>query len=118
MKNDSISEALARMERRAEIAMKHIKENTDPEKIEGWERTVEHYTCAAESIKEIQQYRAIGTVKECREAMERQRAKKYKVIEPCKSVTYYQCPFCDGLLHINENFCGKCGQAIDWSDTD
>lgn len=68
--------------------------------------------------KENEKYHEIGTVEECREARERQRAKKYKVIEPCKSVTYYQCPFCDGLLHINENFCGECGQAIDWSDTD
>lgn len=62
--------------------------------------------------QEIQQYRAIGTVEECREAMERQIPKKYKKIHPCKSVTYYQCPCCDGLLHINENFCGECGQAI------
>ena len=147
MKNDSISEALARMERRAEIAMKHIKENTDPEKIEGWERTVEHYTCAAESIKEIQQYRAIGTVKECREAMERQRAKKpilcmnevsgmfvdyadghgeYKT----QMNNWWRCPCCNEVVgqrvivhkHIHDqrkkNFCEKCRQAILWERDD
>lgn len=71
-----------------------------------------------EAIKKLQKYQEIGTVEECREARERNMAKKYKEIHPCKSVTYYQCPCCDGLLHINENFCGECGQAIDWSDTD
>lgn len=74
----------------------------------------ELFQIAMYSLEEIQQYRAIGTVDECREARERQRVKKYRVIKPCKSVTYYQCPFCDGLLHINENFCGECGQAISW----
>lgn len=73
---------------------------------------------ALSALRGIQQYRAIGTVDECREARERQRVKKYRVIKPCKSVTYYQCPFCDRLLHINENFCGECGQAIDWGDAD
>lgn len=64
--------------------------------------------------EEIQQYRAIGTVEECMEARERQKPKKYKKTHPCKSVTYYQCPCCNGVLHINENFCGECGQAILW----
>lgn len=117
MKNDSISEALVRMERRAEIAMKHIKENTDPEKIEGWERAVEHYTCAAESIKEIQQYQAIGTVDECREARERQERKKpngrYKTRYIWDSA---YCPVCGCGITARWNFCQSCGQAIDWSE--
>lgn len=66
--------------------------------------------------KEAERYQAIGTVEECQEARERQMPKKYKKTHPCKSVTYYQCPCCNGLLHINENFCGECGQAIDWED--
>lgn len=71
---------------------------------------------AISALKEIQKYKEIGTVEECREATERQRAKKYKKIQPCKSVNYYQCPCCNGLLHMNENFCGECGQAISWED--
>ncbi len=59
-------------------------------------------------------YHKIGTVAECRESREKQRPKKYKKVQPCKSVNYYQCPCCNGLLHINENFCGECGQAISW----
>lgn len=68
------------------------------------------------AFEELEQYRAIGTVEECRETRERQILKKYKKIHPCKSITYYQCPCCDGLLHINENFCGECGQAILWKE--
>lgn len=65
-------------------------------------------------IEACAEYEEIGTVEECREAAEKQREKKYKLIHPCKSVNYYQCPVCDSLLHINENYCGECGQAISW----
>lgn len=70
----------------------------------------------AKIIDEWILYHKIGTVEECREAKERQKPKKYKKIHPRKSVTYYQCLCCNGLLHINENFCGECGQAILWED--
>lgn len=80
------------------------------------ERIVRAVNIAAEALEEIQQYRAIGTVEECQDARERQIPKKYKKIHPCKSVAYYQCPYCNGLLHINENFCGECGQAILWEE--
>ena len=75
---------------------------------------------------ELEQYRAIGTVEECREAMERQRAKKPVEYED----KYYGCPVCDNvLLHKWERYpvtlvdkrnglpyCLSCGQAIDWSE--
>lgn len=67
-------------------------------------------------IKELHEYKKIGTVEECQEARGKQKEKKYKKIQPCKSVNYYQCPCCNGLLHMNENFCGDCGQAISWED--
>lgn len=67
-------------------------------------------------IDELREYKNIGTVEECREAREKQEPKKYKKIHPCKSVNYYQCPCCNGLLHMNENFCGECGQAISWEN--
>lgn len=49
---------------------------------------------AVKSLKEIQQYRAIGTVEECQEAMERQREKNPNLVTSCKSVNCYQCPIC------------------------
>ncbi|MBD5509958.1 MAG: hypothetical protein HDR08_01660 [Lachnospiraceae bacterium] len=57
-------------------------------------------------LEELEQYRAIGTVEECRKATEKQREKKYN-----------QCPVCDRLLRsINDNFCGNCGQAMNMED--
>lgn len=96
---------------------------------------------------ELQQYRAIGTVEECREARERQRGKKpilcmnevsgmfidyadghgeYKT----QMNNWWRCPCCNEVVgqrviahkHIHDQrkkkFCEKCGQAISWeSDT-
>ncbi len=113
-----INETLARMEQRAEIASKHVSENNDPEKAEGWKRAVKHYTCAAEALKEIKKYRAIGTVWECREAREKQTKKK-----PVKNEYNHDCcPNCGWIVYQQQYggrylpHCENCGQAIDWSD--
>lgn len=73
--------------------------------------------------EELLQYRSIGTVSECREAMEKQRAKKPKY-EYLKSLP--NCPNCGevnlqreneyGNVVENYSHCPDCGQAIDWSD--
>lgn len=82
---------------------------------------------AIKALEEIQQYRAIGTVEECREARERQRGKKpimkpfYKDMEE----EYLCCPACGDILTDripmdNKDFyfhCLNCGQKLDWSDT-
>ena len=93
---------------------------------------------AIEALKEIQQYRAIGTVEECRKAVEKQKAKKPKEIlrhrggfemHHCPNCdTHYQtdnrytikdnyCPVCGKLLDSAfRNYCGNCGQAIQWEE--
>ena len=93
---------------------------------------------AIEALKEIQQYREIGTVEECREAVEKQKAKKPKEIlrhrggfemHHCPNCdTHYQtdnrytikdnyCPVCGKLLDSAfRNYCGNCGQAIQWDN--
>lgn len=103
------NEAITRMRYRIGTATDIAGKGVDGKAYEDMEMGIK-------SLEEIQQYRAIGTVEECREARERQKGRKYKKIHPCKSVTYYQCPCCNELLHINENFCGKCGQAILWEE--
>lgn len=74
---------------------------------------------AKTALKEIQQYRTIGTVEECRKAMERQK--------PKKPITYKEtnredCPVCGatvkGITKPFGDWCSKCGQFIDWSNTD
>ena len=80
------------------------------------------YDMATKSLKEIQQYREIGTVEECREARERQRAKKV-VISHNGCVKDNGKAFCHNCgLDIHGKgmvgHCFRCGQAIDWSDSD
>lgn len=89
------------------------------------------YDIAIKALKEIQQYRVIGAVEECQEAREKQRAKKpiYKHYEDKGESPYIKisCPNRCGirLYPVTEKhlahehvFCPKCGQKLDWSDTD
>ena len=80
---------------------------------------------AIKALKEIQQYRKIGTVKECREAVEKQKPKKI-IIEPyCPT----ECPTCGHELSTSlgdgyykyQTFlkrCPNCGQAIQWEESE
>ena len=69
---------------------------------------------AIEALKEVQQYREIGTVKECREAVEKQKPKKphrnYKKFSGlwCKCGWYLGQKQC-----LDIKYCTNCGQAID-----
>ena len=79
--------------------------------------------------EELEQYRAIGTVEECREAVEKQKPKKPKdslKINPvidgngayvdADMTVYLLCPNCGEMIGIDEScdkFCRECGQAID-----
>lgn len=75
------------------------------------------------ALKEIQQYREIGTVEECREAVEKQKPKKIIIRDwnPTK------CPTCGHELStsLGDGYykhptflkrCPKCGQMIRWSE--
>ncbi len=72
----------------------------------------EPYDLAISALEEIQQYRALGTVEELRETMEKQRAKK-----PVVNKYYYFCSNCGARRSIRQKhkFCHNCGQSIDWS---
>ena len=66
------------------------------------------------ALREIQQYREIGTVEECREARERQKPMKVKEVH----VDEYYCPACgsenccdQGI--VGDRYCPYCGHAID-----
>lgn len=71
---------------------------------------------AIKALEEIQQYRAIGTVEDCRAAMEKQIPKKpQKVLLPYG--TGYECRECGNELSVNSfngQYCHWCGQRIDW----
>lgn len=95
---------------------------------------------AVSALEEIQQYRAIGTVEECREAVEKQKPKKpvWKTGKSIMCKDYadghgevveakwadWVCPNCGwfvGEQYIPRrrnqkkcNYCSRCGQAIYW----
>ena len=87
------------------------------------------YEVAISALKEIQQYREIGTVEDCREAREKQKPKapkdelKINPVIDCNgayvdadTTVYLLCPNCGEMVGIDENvdkFCRECGQAID-----
>ena len=82
------------------------------------------YEVAITALKEIQQYRAIGTVEECREAVEKQKAEKIEYETNAvfnNGFGHYRmgkCPICDSRYNSNDeiNYCSKCGKKLDWSE--
>jgi hypothetical protein len=72
------------------------------------------------ALEEVQQYRAIGTVEECREAIEKQKSKKpteqYRLGTSGRGG---KCPSCKH--HLDRSVCAMycdCGQKLDWSDVE
>ena len=81
---------------------------------------------AISALEEIQQYRKIGTVEECWEAVEKQTQKKC-AIDSCPDHTHYKCPSCGQIeLSIYKHgfprlgritkYCENCGQALQQED--
>ena len=77
---------------------------------------------AISTLKEVQKYREIGTVEECRDAVEKQTQKKC-AIDSCPDHTHYKCPSCGQIeLSIYKHgfprlgritkYCENCGQAL------
>ena len=60
----------------------------------------------AEWLEELKQYRAIGTLEECREAVEKMKPKKTAI----EAIKVHICPVC-GFGGIYD-FCGNCGQRV------
>ena len=74
-----------------------------------------------EGVDKWDAYRAIGTVEECREAVEKQKPKKSNCTGMDEQDCYI-CPNCgadigdiDGYF-LRDNYCRECGQAIQWDE--
>ena len=96
-------------------AIKIIKEE------KSWEsddRKIDAFIMAIDALEEIKQYRAIGTVEECRAAVEKQKAKKPQKTESegYRYTDTYRCPNCGGNFSGTgiANYCYHCGQKLDW----
>ena len=93
--------------------------------IKGYKRTIEvskeNYSLYLEYKAKVKTYETIGTVEECRAAVEKQKAKK--PIEPDEEYGTFKCPNCGGLIFTEDRFethkhCLLCGQKLDWSGED
>ena len=80
---------------------------------------------AIKALEEVRQYREIGTVEECREAVEKQKPKKPRLNYKPKffGKATYTCPRCGNCRleefaneRQNNNYCWDCGQAIRWGE--
>lgn len=90
----------------------------------------EVYEIAVQALEDIQKYRAIGTVEECRTARQMQIPKKpmyevddYDAYDDSGRLIYdtWICPNCGeryGVDYDDYDICTNCGQAIDWSVVD
>lgn len=107
-----------------EEAIETIKSNMPTS---GYQMLRESLNMAIIALKEVQQYREIGTVEECREAVEKKKAKKCDVTKDNFRI-YYKCPTCNHCLRVEYNHgswmgkksknCSKCGQAIQWEESE
>ena len=69
------------------------------------------FDTAISAIQEIRRYREIGTVEECREAVEKQKPKK-PVLRNDNGKLRKSCPVCGCFFSPLSRSCPKCGQAI------
>ena len=70
---------------------------------------------AISALKEVQQYREIGTVEECRADREKQSPKNIEKIREGE----YCCPKCYTVYDdciFEYDYCINCGQAIRWNE--
>lgn len=80
----------------------------------------EAFNTAISALKEVRQYREIGTVEECRKAMEKQKAKKQKeILRHRGGFEIHHCPNCDteyqtdNRYTITDGYCPACGKLLD-----
>lgn len=73
---------------------------------------MEDLEMAINALEEIQKYRAIGTPEECRAAMEKQTAKRPRIIG--NAMICPSCPRC--FKSDNSAYCPSCGQKLKWED--
>ena len=70
--------------------------------------------------EELEQYRKIGTVEECREAVEKQKPIKSEDYD--ENLLYFVCPSCRCTIIADEfsdhKYCLNCGQAISWEESE
>lgn len=66
----------------------------------------------AEALSDWRQYRKVGTLEECRAAVEKQTAKRPRIMG--NAMICPSCPRC--FKSASPTYCPSCGQMIDWGN--
>lgn len=91
----------------------------------GCKKCAEEYEQLADWLEELKQYRAIGTLEEVRNAVEKQKAKSPTYegdgYAPDGSFVWdeWLCPNCGSRFEVDYedyDYCTNCGQRIDWRE--
>lgn len=93
-------------------AIKKIKYRMHTAEHVAGECGMEDLEMAIKALEEVQQYRTIGTPEECRAAMEKQTAKRPRIMG--NAMICPSCPRC--FKSDNSAYCPSCGQRIDWGE--
>lgn len=67
-------------------------------------------------IENCVKYEEIGTPEECQEAMKKQNVIKPIAVLGTFGGTEYECKNCGSNVLYGHEYCGWCGQKLDWSD--
>lgn len=77
-------------------------------------REIQSYEMATNALEEVQKYREIGTPEQCRAAMGKQ--KPFKPETTRLTIGIGRCKCGAEFLDSKTNYCGNCGQRIDWGN--
>lgn len=125
MTENEVKNAIKTINARLENALQKEKETEGTRNTIIWYSVANDYRCAIKALEEIQQYRAIGTVGECLEAVKKQKPEKplnktnVKTFNGKAFAVTGTCPVCNSKLVLSTlKYCYICGQAIDGSVAD
>ena len=85
------------------------------------QKRAEALDVAIQALEKVEQYRAIGTIEECRAAVERQNPRAAITEKEDNGIKKYTCYACGRYMGwstgtLPARYCWKCGQKLDWGD--
>ncbi len=95
-----------------EMAIKALEELQQYRAIGTVEELQEMKKDFAEALSDWRQYRKVGTLEECRAAVEKQTAKRPRIMG--NAMICPSCPRC--FKSDNSAYCPSCGQKLKWED--
>lgn len=78
------------------------------------QKRAEAIDMSIQALEEVEQYRALGTVEELKEAREKQVAKKPNIVG--EFIRLAECSDCHTVIRFKQEYCHKCGNKVDWEE--